>query len=586
MDNVELIRHRFTAEMRRADVLLLCIFGVHFLASFTLIPIGYGTHVLGLIGGGVLIALALINYWLFRGTLVSRLTNAVILMGFSALFIQQNEGLIETHFHIFGSLAFLLIYRDWRVPVAAGAVVAVHHLVFYWLQSSGASLGAMPIVIFSGECSLRIVSIHAGWVIFQLIMLVIYARHLYHRFITNLAFTEQMRRLASRPETISERFTPITGSASEMELLNPVNDFLAHMHKVLADAGGNSAMLGGSTKRLLETAEHMNALATVLDQKAVRSGESVKQITEVLSENAKSVSETSGHVGQVADTARQIATDAEVATRSSRDVSGNLNVMVSAIKELEVSISEVATNCTNAARISEEGNQHTKQASDEIETLHSGAERIGDVVNLIRNIAAHTNLLALNSTIEAASAGEAGKGFAVVANEIKTLAKQTADATDEIAGQVAKIQKDAASSREKMERVAHLIEELDEMTNNIASAVEQQSASTTEISGTIHAGADSSNELEERISHIDSGVRELAERIRAISENSAEISRAMGDINDMVGRVEDATVDSGRLAHEAAESSTVVKREAVGMTAISRDLADGVARFRFEDAEA
>src|SRR5207237_5066654 len=135
--------------------------------------------------------------------------------------------------------------------------------------------------------------------------------------------------------------------------------------------------------------------------------------------------------------------------------------------------------------------QRTNQA---VQGLAAAADKIGEVINLINNIASQTNLLALNATIEAARAGEAGRGFAVVASEVKTLASQTAKATEEIAAQIGAIQGSTADAVDAIRSIGEVMGDITRFTTTIAAAVEQQSASTQTIAKSVHEAANGAKE--------------------------------------------------------------------------------------------
>jgi len=181
---------------------------------------------------------------------------------------------------------------------------------------------------------------------------------------------------------------------------------------------------------------------------------------------------------------------AESAVRTSNDASTNVETAAIAADELSSSIAEIGrrlNQTTDVVRVAVEEAQITNQ---DIGALAHGARKIGDVTKLIRNIAGQTNLLALNATIEAARAGEAGRGFAVVASEVKSLAVQTAKATEDISSQILEVQNSTDKAVEAIGRIAHRMREINEYTSAVAISVDQQSSATAEISQNVTSAAD------------------------------------------------------------------------------------------------
>jgi methyl-accepting chemotaxis protein len=185
---------------------------------------------------------------------------------------------------------------------------------------------------------------------------------------------------------------------------------------------------------------------------------SVKQVVDGVSGSAGALERTADNVS--ATTTRVTALAATVAA-ASEQASTSVQTVASASEELSASISEIGRQVANSARIAGAANDDAKRTDATVQRLADMAQKIGDVVKLISDIAGQTNLLALNATIEAARAGDAGKGFAVVASEVKSLATQTAKATEEIAQQIAAIQGAIDESVGAIRKIGHTIGEID-----------------------------------------------------------------------------------------------------------------------------
>jgi len=181
---------------------------------------------------------------------------------------------------------------------------------------------------------------------------------------------------------------------------------------------------------------------------------------------------------------------AESAVQSSNEASTNVETAAIAADELSSSIAEIGRRLNQTTDVVRVAVEEARVTNQDIGALAQGARKIGDVTKLIRNIAGQTNLLALNATIEAARAGEAGRGFAVVASEVKSLAVQTAKATEDISSQILEVQNSTDKAVEAIGRIAHRMREIDEYTTAVAISVEQQNAATGEISQNVTSAAD------------------------------------------------------------------------------------------------
>ncbi len=220
---------------------------------------------------------------------------------------------------------------------------------------------------------------------------------------------------------------------------------------------------------------------------------------------------------------QQSTTAAEAASETSMSV----QTVASGAEELSASVAEISRQVNQALEITSSAVNEAEQTSGIIGSLAKSVHSISEVVDLISNIAEQTNLLALNATIEAARAGESGKGFAVVANEVKTLASQTAKATEQIGNQISDIQSSTNSAVEAVQTFTGTIGQINEISSSIASAVEEQTAVTQEISGSMQTASD-------RVEMITKNVNEIAdatEQIKKINAETAEVwdtARAIG----------------------------------------------------------
>jgi methyl-accepting chemotaxis protein len=193
-------------------------------------------------------------------------------------------------------------------------------------------------------------------------------------------------------------------------------------------------------------------------------------------------------------------------------------------EELAVSFSDIGTRVANASQIVDQVTANARTANQKVQSLTEAAERIGDVVDLIQDVAAQSNLLALNATIEAARAGEAGRGFAVVAGEVKTLADQTAKATDDIKKQIDAIRSSTHSAVEAMQSIVTTMTDVNQNTQEIAGAVQQQSAATSEISHSVRQAARGIEDVASHMPDVTKAVDETNQSAAQMLQVSKDLS--------------------------------------------------------------
>lgn len=229
------------------------------------------------------------------------------------------------------------------------------------------------------------------------------------------------------------------------------------------------------------------------------------------------------------------------AVDASNEASMNVAAAATAADQLSASIGEISRQLGQTTGVLRMAASEAQETNEQITGLADASQKIGDVVALIRNIAAQTNLLALNATIEAARAGEAGRGFAVVASEVKSLAVQTARATEDISGQIASVQASTKSAVEAIHRITGRMQEIDTYATAVAASVEEQSAATSEISNSVSSAAQGTNDVVavlDQLAGAATETRQTAETVLGVSETVGEaVSNLRSEVENFLFKV-------------------------------------------------
>jgi methyl-accepting chemotaxis protein len=294
--------------------------------------------------------------------------------------------------------------------------------------------------------------------------------------------------------------------------------------------------------RIEEQERERNTGATTR-QKAIETyvGEfesTVRQTLQELGDASGQMRNTSAGLSSVS---RQTNERVHVAEKASGEASMSVESVASASEELSASINDISQQAAHAAGIASRAVNQARETDGTVQGLAKSAGRIGEVVGLINTIAAQTNLLALNATIEAARAGESGRGFAVVASEVKSLASQTARATEEISEQIADIQKVAGEAIDAIKGIGSIIGEVNEVATAIAAAVQQQGAATQEITRSTQHAAQGTKNVADNITGVKAGADAAAvaaDDVKRASETLETQSQQLGNqVTQFLGRI-------------------------------------------------
>jgi len=288
----------------------------------------------------------------------------------------------------------------------------------------------------------------------------------------------------------------------------------------------------------VDTDDEIGQMSSALDEAVTSIGGALGSIDQSASELAAAAEEIAAVSTQISATAEETSSQAATVAAAGEQASANVTMVASATEEMMASINEIASSASRSAEMARDAVTKARDASEAIEQLGVSSAEISTVIELINSIAEQTNLLALNATIEAARAGESGKGFAVVANEVKALARQTAEATGDISARIASIQGEVERTVSSMGGVVEAIDALDEVQNSIASAVEEQAATTSEIGR---------------------GVAEAASGVDEIARNISGVADAANSTSEAVASTEEAASKLAQLAAELSQSVAVFK---------------------------
>lgn len=273
-----------------------------------------------------------------------------------------------------------------------------------------------------------------------------------------------------------------------------------------------------------EKRRSMHAMADAFEADVKGVVSAVSSAAEQMVGLSKMLSEAAGRAGE-----RSTAVAA-----ASEEASTNVETVAAASEQMTNSIAEVSQRIGDTASMTDEAARGAEHTTATVAELSTSAQTIGDVISMISDIAEQTNLLALNATIEAARAGEAGKGFAVVASEVKSLANQTAKATEEISAQITGMQENTNAVVDSIDKIGTMIQDLNGTSSSIAAAVEEQHSATEEIARNTQQAADGTREVSSNITQVSTAVQETGQAAEEVLAASSQLAKEAERLRDNV----------------------------------------------------
>ena len=287
------------------------------------------------------------------------------------------------------------------------------------------------------------------------------------------------------------------------QLASWFNLFMDKLQNIIGEVARNTGTVTVSSNELTTISEHMSTGANAMSDRS----NTVSAAAEEMSANMVSVA------------------------GASEEAATNMNMVAAAAEEMSTSIADIARHSNKAKTTTDEAVSQVSRTSAKVNTLGQAASAIGKVTEVITEISEQTNLLALNATIEAARAGDAGKGFAVVANEIKELARQTADATQDIREKITSIQQSTGETVDDIGRISGVIEEVSNTVIAIATAVEEQSATTREIAQNVGQASQGIQLVNESITQGSTVAGDMAADIAAVNQEAGQMASSSNKVN-------------------------------------------------------
>lgn len=430
-------------------------------------------------------------YRSFGDQLLSRLAFGISFMLFAALHIHLGMGKTELHFGIFVLLALLIAFRDWQVILVAALVIAVHHLLFMYLQFNGAPVYLVP----QQDANLGIVMIHALYVVIEAAVLMVICKRSLREGMEGQALFDVTEQLVSSDQKIliSSRAVDINS-----KLVNKFNRVLSTLAKTVATIESAVSELSRESSNLLKEGH-------LLSDDLAKKQQAIKQIADATTQMSVGITEAVGLSELMLETAVQASSSADAGRTAVTATIGSIDTLTGTLQG----------------------------SRDKVHQMAVSTNEIKSVLEVIQSIAEQTNLLALNAAIEAARAGEQGRGFAVVADEVRTLASRTHGSTNEIKQMIARL---VQASQQSVEAVDQCLTQIQTTighareSDSVLDTIRQQAGQVEQTAQQMTASLQRQNQSSQQI---DQSVQQLGQMSEIQYEQGQDVLKSADQLSNI-----------------------------------------------------